>query len=80
MVHCKSLVGNRYAQIFANMGYSSKRYPKDSKRKTGQALREFCNEYGVSEHSTFDGSKEQCMPGTEFMKQIRTNNIDYHMR
>ena len=51
----------------------------DSKRKAGQALREFCKESGVPEHLTFDGSKEQCEKGTEFTKQIRTHNIDYHI-
>ena len=75
----KSLAGNRYAQVFANKGYFSKIYPMDSKRKAGQALREFCNEFGVPEHLTFDGSKEQCSKGTEFMKQIRTHDIDYHI-
>ena len=76
---CKSLAGNRYAQVFANKGYFSKIYSMDSKRKAGQALREFCKEFGVPEHLTFDGSKEQCEKGTEFMKQIRTHNIDYHI-
>ena len=51
----------------------------DKKSKAGDALRLFCQEIGVPERLTFDGSKEQTMKGTEFMKQVRTHNIDYHI-
>ena len=76
---CKSLDGNKYAQVFANKGYFSRIYPMNSKKKAGDALRLFCQEFGVPERLTFDGSKEQSEPGTEFMKQIRNHNIDYHI-
>ena len=76
---CKSLDGNKYAQVFANKAYFSRIYPMDSKAKAGDALRLFCQEFGVPERLTFDGSKEQTGKGTEFMKQIRTHNIDYHV-
>ena len=75
----KSLEGNRYAQVFANKAYFSRVYPMDSKKKAGDALRMFCQEFGVPERLTFDGSKEQGQPGTEFMKQIRTHDIDHHV-
>ena len=55
---CKSLIGNRYDQVFANRGYFSKIYPIDKKGKAGQALKLFCQEFGVPESLTFDGSKE----------------------
>ena len=51
----------------------------DSKRKAGDALRLFCQEFGVPKRLTFDGSKEQGQSGTEFMKQTRTHSIDYHI-
>jgi len=51
----------------------------DSKSKAGDALRVFCEEFGVPEHLTMDGSKEQTNKGTEFIKQIRKHNIDYHI-
>ena len=51
----------------------------DSKKKAGDALRFFCQEFGVPERLTFDGSKEQTKKGTEFIKQIRKHNIDYHI-
>jgi hypothetical protein len=75
----KSLGGNRYAQVFSNNAYFSRIYPMDKKSKAGDALRLFCQEFGVPERLTFDGSREQTMKGTEFMKQIRTHNIDYHI-
>ena len=34
---------------------------------------------GFPERLTFDDSKEQGQAGTEFMKQIRTHSIDYHI-
>ena len=73
----KSLEGNRYAQVFANKGYFSKIYPMNSKGEAGDALRTFCREFGVPEHLTFDGSKEQTGKNTEFMSQIRKNDINY---
>ena len=76
---CKSLAGNRYAQVFANKGYFSRVYPMDSKGKAGNALRLFCQEFGVPEDLTFDGSKEQNGKNTEFMKQIRRHNINFHV-
>ena len=33
----------------------------------------------MPERLTFDYSKEQSNPGTEFMKQIRNNSIYYHI-
>ena len=51
----------------------------DSKKKAGDALRLFCQEFGVPEKLTFDGSKEQTSKGTTFMKQIRRHDIDYHI-
>ena len=76
---CKSREGNKYAQVFANKSYFARIYPMDSKKKAGNALRLFCQEFGVPERLTFDGSKEQTKKGTEFMKQIRTHDIDYHI-
>ena len=63
--------GNRYAQVFANKNYFPAVYPMDTKGKAGEALREFCREFGVPEKLTFDGSQEQNGRKTEFMKQVR---------
>ena len=75
----KSLDGNKHAQVFSNKHYFSQIYPMDKKSKAGDALKLFCQEFGVPERLTFDGSKEQTGKGTEFMKQIRNHNINYHI-
>ena len=73
---CKSLEGNKYAQVFVNRAFFSRIYPMGSKNKAGDALRLLCQEFGVPKRLTFDGSKEQINPGTEFMKQISTHIMD----
>ena len=42
-------------------------------------LRLFCSEFGVPEKLIFDSSKEQNGKDTEFMKQICTHDIKYHI-
>ena len=76
---CKSLDGNKYAQVFANKAYFAKLYPMDSKSKAGDALNLFCQEFGVPEKLIFDGSKEQTSKGTTFMREIKKQGIDYHI-
>ena len=51
----------------------------DTKRKAGDALRTFCQEFGVPDKLTFDGSKEQGHRMPKFIKQIRKSNIDFHV-
>ena len=75
----KSLDGNKYAQVISNTNYFAKIYPMDTKSKAGEALKEFCREFGIPQHLTFDGASEQCKKGTEFMKTVRQYNIDYHI-
>ncbi len=48
------------------------------KADAGLALKEFIMELGVPEELTFEGSKEQTMPGTEFVKQCQQNDISAH--
>ena len=55
----KMIAVNRYAKVFANDKYFAKPYPMDKKGKSGDALKELCKDFGVPEHLTFDGSKEQ---------------------
>ena len=65
--------------MFANKSYFAAIYPMDSKGKAGEALRIFCQEFGVPDKLTFDRSQEQNGKRTEFMHQIRRNDIDYHV-
>ncbi len=74
----KSLDGNRHAQVFSNGSYFAEIYPMARKADAGLALKEFIIELGVPEELTFDGSKEQTLPGTEFVKQCQRNNISTH--
>ena len=53
----KSLDGNRYLQVFSNKRHFSKVYPMERKSDEGRDLRLFCEEFGVPEKLTFDGSK-----------------------
>jgi len=71
--------GNRYGQVFANRGYFATVYPMDTKRKTGNALRTFCQELSVPDRLTCDRSKEQTGEKTEFMPQVRKNDNDLHV-
>ena len=77
--HVKSLDGNRYAQVFSNKRHFQAIYPMSSKGQAGEALRLFCLEFGIPAELTFDGSKEQTCKGTEFMKQVRKNDIKFHI-
>ena len=51
----------------------------DRKGKAGEALRVFCQEFGLPERLTMDGAKEQIGSNSEFMHQIRKNDIDFHV-
>ena len=50
-------------------------YPMDTKGKAGDPLWKFCLEFGVPEKLTYNNSKEQTGKKTEFIKQVRRNNI-----
>ena len=76
---CKSLNGNKYAQIMANKDFFAVAYPITTKSEAGDALRQFIHEYGRPEKLTFDGSQEQCGRKTEFMTNVRKYSINYHV-
>lgn len=76
---CKSLQGNRYAQIMANKDFFAIAYPMASKSSAGDSLRQFIHDFGRPEKLTFDGSQEQCGRKTEFMANIRKYLIDHHV-
>ena len=68
---------NQYVQVFSNKAYFSKIEPMYYDSKAGYALKRFCQEFGVPEKLTFDGSKEQMCKGTTFMKEVYRQGIDY---
>ena len=75
----KSVTNNTCAQLFANESFFAKAYPMERKSFAGAALRQFIRDYGVPEQLTFDGAAEQVKPKTEFMKNVRKYEIDYHI-
>ena len=77
--HSRSLDGNQYAQVFTNRGYFAKLYPMASKSSAGDALKIFCREFGVPEKLISDGSKEQTVKNTKFVKTVRDNDITHQI-
>ena len=76
---CKSLDGNRYAQIMANKDFFAVAYPMSKKSEAGESLRRFIHDYGRPERLTFDGSQEQCGRKTDFMRNVNKYSIDWHV-
>ena len=75
----KSINGNRYGQVFATKEFFIEVYPMKNKGDCGEAFGEFITDYGVPLKMTFDGSKEQTLPNTTFMKKVRKYDIDWHV-
>ena len=69
------MYGNQYAQVFAKQSYFAKVYPMDYKRKVGDSLKPFFQEFGVTEKITSDCSKEQASKGTIFMKNVHSKAL-----
>jgi hypothetical protein len=75
----KSVTNNTCAQLFTNESYFAKAYLMEKKSLAGMALRQFIQDFGMSEKLTFNGSGEHTGPKTEFMKHVRDYAIDYHI-
>ena len=71
----KYLYGNIYTQVFSNGTFFSEIYLIARKSYDGIELKTFITEFLFPERLTNDGSKEQNVPGTEFMKCYRNNDI-----
>ena len=65
--------------MFANNAYFAEIYPMDTKKKVGQALRVFCQEFGVSERLTMDGAPDQVGRNSAFMKEVQKQEIDFQV-
>ena len=77
----KSLHGNKYAQLYTQKNGFAVYYPMLSinENKVGYTLTEFCNNFGVPNHLTFDGHPSQVGNNTLFLKTIKKNLINYHV-
>ena len=49
--------GNHYSKVILSKAYVVKVYATNYKSKAGDALKLLCQEFGVPEKLTFDGSK-----------------------
>ena len=74
-----SIHGNRYGQVFATKDHFVNVYPIKKKSHCDDGLSKFITDYAVPLKMTFGGSKEQNLPGTDFMKKIRKYDIGYHI-
>ena len=62
----KSLDGNKHAQIVANESFFAVTYPLEKKATTGQALKQFIEDFGIPDWLVCDGAAEQVGKRTEF--------------
>ena len=51
-----------------------------SNSKSENALKLFCQYFGLPEKLTFGGSKKEAYKGTTFMKEVHRQGIDYHKK
>ena len=60
------LTGNIASQLYSHKcGFNSTYHVRDAKGDTiGYTLSEFCDNYGIPEHLTFDGAMSQTGPDT----------------
>ena len=77
----KSLNQNTCAHVYTHKVGFSVVYPDKAAtgNTVGQAYLEFCNDFGVPEHLTFDGATAQIGKNTLFMRSLKKNGSDYHV-
>ena len=51
----------------------------DTKKKVGEALRVFCQEFGVPEHLTMDGAPDQVGRNSASMTELRKQGINFQV-
>ena len=71
--------GNHYSKVILSKAYVVKVYATNYKSKAGDALKLFCQEFGVPEKINYDSSKEQACQGTTFMKKVHRQRIYCHV-
>ena len=77
----KSLNQNTCAHVYTHKVGFSAVYPDTSAtgNALGQAYLDFCHDFGVPEHLTFDGATAQVGKKTLFMRSLRKNRSDFHV-
>ena len=72
----KSLKGYTCCQIFTDGKGFIHSIPMRSKKEAGKALRQIIQDFGIPRKMIYDGSKEQCEPGSEFQKALTKYHIE----
>ena len=77
----KSLLQNTCAQIYSNKVGFGVCYPmRNAKGATiGQTLKDFCHDFGIPAHLTFDGATAQVGKNTDFARAINKYEIKTHV-
>ena len=77
----KSLLGNKYAQIYSLRNGFTAIYPLTdlSGDSIGYSLNDFSHDFGIPARLKLDGFSSQIGRKTLMMKTIRENKIDYHI-
>ena len=76
---CKSLDGNKHAQIFANESFFATTYLMEHKSGAGQALKQFISDFSIPDKLVCDGTAKQVGKRTEFQSMVRKHAIDLHV-
>lgn len=79
MARTKSLHGNTSAYIFAHKCGFAQAYPQVDKTKSADSLRQFTTDFGIPRKLTVDGALEQIGIHTEFIRRVRTYDINLHI-
>ena len=74
----KSLKSNTCCQIFTDGKGFIWAEPMKSKADAGNALHKFMQDVGIPNELSYDGSQEQCGPGTVFQKAVAAHRIRPH--
>ena len=77
----KSLIGNKYAQIYSLRNGFTAIYPMESLSgdSIGYTLNDFSHDFGIPGKLKLDGFSSQVGKRTLMMKTMRENRIDYHI-
>ena len=77
----KSLNQNTCAQVYSHKVGFNAVYPMTNSTgdSLGYSFCDFCDDFGIPEHLTFDGYSSQVGRNTMFMKSIRKYNTLYHI-
>ena len=77
----KSILGNKYAQVYSMRNGFTTVYPMEKLTgdSIGYTLHDFSHDFGVPGKLKLDGFSSQIGKNTIMMKTIRENRIDYHV-